>query len=285
VCFGELHSLRGSAGDFEVAVDSFQSSMSDFLGAGYYENAITSARRLAAHWIERFLRDGALSDVREAEQVLQHATEWIELIWNQVDSLQWRFTVSDRFSNVYAEISWCRAMLGDAPDAIAFALARSKGREFLTHSAELRRSMQIDGGLGDFIDQLRVESRQAERTRWEAARKTRLDIDVNEATQRSRQQLRDIELRCRLLFPPPSPESDQPPLSAVGAFLEMHPKSLILDITICRWGTVVLLAGGRETGVFARNAILVLPLRESAARAWVHDWSLTYFDYLGVCRA
>lgn len=280
VCLGELHSLRASAGDFEIAVDSFQSAMSDFLEAGHYQNAITAARRLAALWIERFLPDGGLSDVREAEQVLQQATEWVERIWSQVDSVQWRFTVSDRFSSVYAEIAWCRATLGDPPDAIAFALARAKGREFLTHSAELGRSMRTEGGLGVFLDELRVESRRAEHTRWQAARTARLDVDVSEATQRSRQQLRDIELRRRLSFPPPAPEGDQPPLRNVEAFLDLHPKAVILDLTICRWGTVVLLAGGRETGVFAGSVVRVLPLPESAAGLWVEDWSSAYGEYL-----
>jgi hypothetical protein len=90
---------------------------------------------------------------------------------------------------------------------------------------------------------------------------------VNEAVQTSRQQLRDIELRRRLLFPPPSDEVDQPPLGSVEAFLGTHPNSLIFDLTVSRWGTVILLAGGRETGPFAGYSIQVLPVPLAAARA------------------
>ena len=279
---GELHSLRSSAEDSQVTLDSYKAAMADFLGAKHYEHAITTAQRLAALWIGRFRKDKDPSNVREAEQVLKQATKWIEVIWAQVDSVQWRFAVSNRFSNVYAEIAWCQATLGDAPQLVAFALARSKGREFLTHSAESRRIMQMEGGLGEFMDQLRVESREAERIRWEAANKARQDADVNEAVQMSRQQLRDIELRRRVLFPPPSDEGDHPSLSSVDEYLETHPRSLLLDITISRWGTVTLIAGGRETGASAGHSIRVLPLQSTTARTWVDEWSSSYFDYLRV---
>lgn len=280
LCVGELHSLRALADDFQAALDSYKAAMADFFDAKRYDHAISMSQRLAGLWIQRFLHEGGPSNVREAEQILQQAIGWIEIVWAQVDSVQWRFEVSDRFSNVYAEIAWCQATLGKAPEVIAFALARSKGREFMSHSAESRRSLQIEGGLGEFIDQLRVESREAERSRWEAAKKSRLDVDVNETVQASQQQLRDIELRRRLLFPPPSDESNQPPLSSVEAFLETHPKSLILDLTVSRWGTVILVAGGRETGPFAGYSIQVLPVPSTAVRIWVDQWSSAYFEYL-----
>jgi hypothetical protein len=280
LCVGELHSLRALAEDFQVAPDSYKTAVADFFEAKRYEHAIATAQRLAGLWTQRFMQEVDLSNVREAERVLLQAIVWIEMIWVQVDSIQWRFEASDRFSNVYAEVAWCQATLGEAPEVIAFALARSKGREFLSHSAESRRSLQIEGGLGEFMDQLRVESRGAERVRWEATKKSRLDVDVNEAVQISRQQLRDIELRRRLLFPPPSDESEQPPLGSVEAFLETHPKSLILDLTISRWGTVVLIAGGAETGVFAGRSIQALPIPSTVARVWVDEWSSAYFGYL-----
>lgn len=80
--------------------------------------------------------------------------------------------------------------------------------------------------------------------------------------------------------PPPSDESGQPPLGSVEAFLETHPKSLILDFTVSRWGTIVLRAGGRETGRFAGHSIQVLPVPSTAARGWVEQWSSAYFGYL-----
>jgi len=280
LCVGELHSLRALAGDFQTAFDSYKAALAYFLEAKRYDNAISMSQRLAGLWIQRFMNDGDPSSVVEAEQILQQAIGWIEIVWAQVDSVQWRFEVSDRYSNVYAEIAWCQATLGQAPDVIAFALARSKGREFISHSAESRRGLQIEGGLGEFMDQLRVESREAERSRWEAAKRSRVDVDVNEAVQTSRQQLRDIELRRRLLFPPPSGEADQPVLSSVEAFLASHPKSLIVDLTISRWGTVILLCGGRETGSFAGYSIQVLPVSSTVASVWVAKWSSAYLDYL-----
>ena len=224
LCVGELHSLRAIAGDFQTALDSYRAARTDFVGAKRYDNAILVSQRIAGLWMERFTHDGDPSCVVEAEKVLQQGIKWVELIWAQVDSIQWRFEVSDRYSDVYAEIAWCQATLEKASDVIAFALARSKGREFMSHSAESSRSLKTEGGLGEFMDQLRVESREAERSRWEAAKRSRLDVDVNEAVQTSRKQLRDIEVRRRLLFPPFSDEVDQSPLGSVEAFLETHPQ-------------------------------------------------------------
>jgi hypothetical protein len=280
LCIGELHSLRALPDDFQAALDSYKAAMADFLEAKRYDHAIFMSQRLAGLWIQRFMHEGEPSNVLKAEQILQQSIGWIEIVWARVDSVQWRFEVSDRFSSVYAEIAWCQATLGKATEVIAFALARSKGREFVSHSAESRRSLQIEGGLGEFMDQLRVESREAERSRWMAAKKSRLDVDVNETVQASQQQLRDIELRRRLLFPPPSDESNQPPLSSVEAFLQTHPKSLILDLTVSRWGTVSLVAGGTETGPFAGYSIQVLPVPSTTARVWVDHWSSAYFEYL-----
>jgi HEPN domain-containing protein len=276
----ELHSLRANVGDFQIALDSYRAAMADFLEAKRYDNAIVMAQRIADLLVQRFLREGDLSSLREAERTLLRAIEWIEIIWARVNSVQWRFEVSNRYSNVYAELAWCQATLGAAPEIVAFALARSKGREFISHSAESRRSLQLEGGLGEFMDQLRVESREAERARWEAARKSRFDVDVNVAVQASRQSLRDIELRRGLLFPPPTEDVDQPPLDSVDAFLAIQPASLILDLTVSRWGTIALRVGGRDTGTLAGYSMQVLPIASTTARAWVEQWSSAYFEYL-----
>ena len=93
-----------------------------------------------------------LDRVREAKKSLSDATAWIEQIWNQLDSIDWRFAVSDRFSNVYADIAWCQAILKESTDEIAFAVARAKGRESLAHSRELRRSTLNASSINSIVD-------------------------------------------------------------------------------------------------------------------------------------
>jgi len=96
----------------------------------------------------------------------------------------------------------------------------------------------------------------------------------------TQQELEAIDLRRRLLFPPPSSGSEQPPIEVVQAFLEVHPSAVIFDITVSRWGTVIFLAGGRGAGEFAGLKIEILPLKGSAVRRWVSQWSLAYIGYL-----
>jgi hypothetical protein len=279
-CLGELHALRGAAGDFEAAIKHFEIARAKFLESGNYENAITAARRLSALHVQQFERDGKPDSVREAKKSLSNATEWIEQIWSQIDSVDWRYAVSDRFSSVYADIAWCQAILKEPADDIATAVARAKGREFLAHFQELRRSAQVGEDLGEYVDQLRVESRVAERARWRASREVKPDLSVNLQMHATQQQLEEIDLRRRLLFPPPSPQNEQAPMDVVQAFLEVHPFAVIFDITVSRWGTVVFLAGGRGAGEFAGFKIEILPLKGTEVRRWVRQWSSAYIDYL-----
>lgn len=197
-----------------------------------------------------------------------------------MDSVDWRYAVSDRFSSVYADIAWCQAVLNEPIAEVAFSVVRAKGREFLTHSHELRRSTQVGEHLREYVDQLRVESRLAERERWRASRKAKPDLSVDEQMRSSQQQLEAIDLRRRLLFPPASSPNEQPPINVVQAFLEAHSSAVIFDITVSRWGTVIFLAGGEGTGELAGLKINLLPIRGNEVRTWVSQWSKDYIDFL-----
>jgi hypothetical protein len=278
-CLGELHALRGAEGDFEVAIKHFEIARAKFLESGNYENAITTARRLSALQIQQFESDGKLHRVHDAKKSLSDATAWIEQIWSQVDSVDWRYAVSDRFSSVYADIAWCQAILKEPTIDVVFAVARAKGREFLAHSQELRHSAQVGEDLTDYVDQLRVESRVAERAQWRASREARPDLSVDVQMRETHQQLEAIDLRRRLLFPPPSSLNEEPPIEVVQAFLDIHPSVVIFDITVSRWGTVIFLAGGRGTAEFSGFKIDILPLKGNEVRRWARQWSSAYIDY------
>jgi hypothetical protein len=279
VCLGELRSLRNEAGDFESAIELFRLAQNRFLDAGNHGNAIAVARRLAALEIEQYERDHAIDRVAEARKYLVTATEWVEQLWNQVDSIEWRYMISDQFSNLYAEIAWCQAILREQPEEIAPSVARAKGREFATHARELERSSQVSEHLGEYLDQLRVESMLAESVRWRAAAAARPDASLNEDMQQAQRRLHDVELKRRILFPPPSLDEARAPLDIVRAFLDHHPAALIWDITVSRWGTVVLLMGGRDSGRFAGVGIRVLPLRGATVLEWVRVWSQAYTSF------
>ena len=276
---GELHVLREADGDLEVAAEHFKAAEAKFVESGNHVNAIATARRLAALHVEQFETDGNIDRVRDAKNTLWATTEWIEQIWNSVDLVEWRHAVSDQFSSVYADIAWCQAVLNEPIAEIVFSAARAKGREFLSHIHEVQRSARVGEHLAEYVDQLRVESRIAERERWRASMKAKPDLSVDEHIRASEQQLEAIELRRRLVPPAFSP-NEQPPVDVVQAFLEAHPAAVVFDVTVSRWGTVIFLAGGKETGGFAGLKIQVLPLKGSKVRSWVWQWSSAYDAYL-----
>lgn len=279
-CLGALHALRSAEGDFEVAIEYFKGAEAKFLESGKHDNAIATARRLAALHIAQFETGGNTDRVRDAKNALWATIEWIEQIWSSVDSVDWRYAVSDRFSSVYADIAWCQAVLNEPIDEVAFTVVRAKGREFLAHADEVRHSTRAGELLSEYVDQLRVESRIAERERWRASRKVKPDLSLDEQIRASEQQLEAIELRRRLLIPPASSPNEQRPIDIVQAFLDAHPAAVIFDVTVSRWGTVILLAGGRGTGRFAGLKIKVLPLKGNQVRSWVWQWSSAYITYL-----
>lgn len=279
ICLGELRSLRGEAGDFESACEFFRLAQDRFLEAGNDGNAIAVARRLASLVIEQYERDHAIERVTEAKKYLVAATEWVEQLWNQVDSVEWRYMISDQFSNIYAEIAWCQALLSEPPEEIAPSVARAKGREFVTHTRELERNSRVSEHLGEYLDQLRVDSRLAESARWRAAAKARPDASLNEDMRQAQRRLQDIDLKRRILVPPSSRDEATVPLDTVRAFLDHHPAALIWDITVSRWGTVVLLMGGRDAGHFAGIEVRVLPLKGATVLEWVREWSQAYTSF------
>jgi CHAT domain-containing protein len=279
VCLRELRSLRGEAGDFESAGKLFRLAQSRFLEAGNHGNAIAVARRLASLVIEQYERDQVIERVTEAKKYLVAATEWVEQLWNQVDSIEWRYMISDQFSNIYAEIAWCQAVLREKPEEIAPSVARAKGREFATHTRELERSSQVSEHLGEYLDQLRVESRLAESARWRAAAEARPDTSLNEDMRQAQRRLQDVDLKRRILIPPSSRDEATAPLDAVRAFLDHHPAALIWDITVSRWGTVVLLMGGRDAENFAGVKVHVLPLKGATVLRWIRDWSQAHTSF------
>jgi hypothetical protein len=183
-----------------VAIKHFEIARAKFVESGNYENAIATARRFAALQIHQFEKDRKPERIREAKKSLSDATAWIEQIWNQVDSVDWRYDVSDRFSSVYADIAWCQAILKESMKDIASTVARAKGREFLAHFQELRRSAQVGENPGEYVDQLRVESRIAERARWRASRQAEPDLSLDEEMRATQQELEAIDLRRRLRF-------------------------------------------------------------------------------------
>ncbi len=277
---GELQLLRGQAGDYEEAFNSFSEAQAKFLESGNRVNAIAAARRSAAVRIQQFRLGEPIDRLEQAKQVLLRSTQWIDELWQQFESVEWRYMISDRFANVYAEIAWCQAILGAPPEDIAFTIARAKGRELSTHIREVQRSSQVGEALGQYLDQLRVESRIAEMARWRAQRQARPDIDLDDAMQAAQRTLDDIAFRRRVLFPRPSHDQGPASMALIDGFVKAHPTAIVCDITTCRWGTVVLLVGGNDAGGLSGVTVRVFPLEMATVLKWVQDWSTSYLGYI-----
>ena len=280
-CLAELRLLRKNVGDDEAAIEYLSLARDKFFAAGSIENAITAAQRIAAVQMQIFYKTTSLDAVRAAKDVLLTATKWVDKLWEQIDSVGWHYLISDRYSDVYADIAWCQSVLGDPLEEMVFMAARAKGREFLAHSRELQFGAEASEKLGEYADQLRVDSRLAESKRWQASRKAKPDIALDEVMRDSREEMRRAELRRRLLFPRPAEAESVSALAAVEAFLLTHPKSIILDITLSRWGTVALLFGGKDASGIEDHQVITLPLKVSDMMRPVWDWLSNYRKYLG----
>ncbi|HLV89421.1 MAG TPA: CHAT domain-containing protein [Candidatus Sulfotelmatobacter sp.] len=279
-CLGELQFLGSKKKDYESAVDSFGRSQGMFLQVGNLIGAIATSRRGAAAWVEQFRQHGSIDSVRQAKDLLARATQWVDKLWEQIDSVEWRYTVSDRFSNVYAEMAWCQAVLEDTTDAIAFSVVRAKGRELTAHIREVQSASQVGEGLSDYLDQLRMESRLAETTRWRIQRQAQPDKSIDDTVQLAQKAVHELGVRRRLLDPRLSHGEGSPASAIPETFLKSNPAALICDITTCRWGSVVMLFGGSETGKLAAVSIRVLELETTTVQKWVRAWSAAYVTYL-----
>lgn len=280
-CLAELRLLRGRANDKEAAIDYLSRSRDKFFATGSTENAISAARRISTVQIRIFNETHALDAVRAAKDVLLTAAGWVDDLWAQIDSVDWHYLISDRYSEIYADIAWCQATLQEPLRDLVAMVARSKGREFVAHAQELQLGTDSSEKLSEYADHLRVNSRLAERKRWQASRKAKPDIALDEVMRTSREEMRHVELARRLLFPRPLVENDVDILDTVEDFLQMHPKTIILDITLSRWGTVGVLFGGKETPWAEGLKVVTLPLKTSSMMRPVHDWLSSYFSYLG----
>ena len=178
-CLAELRLLREHVGDEEAAIYYLTLARDKFFAAGSVENAITAARRIAAVHMQVFHKANSLDGARAAKDVLLTAAKWVDELWEQIDSVDWHYLISDRYSDVYADIAWCQSVLGDPLEEMVFMAARAKGREFLAHS-RLQFGAKASEKLGEYADQLRVDSRLAERKRWQASRKAKPDIALDQ---------------------------------------------------------------------------------------------------------
>ena len=209
------------------------------------------------------------------------AARWVDDLWTQIDSVDWHYLISDRYSEIYADIAWCQATLQEPLRDLVSMVARSKGREFVAHAQELQLGTDSSEKLSEYADQLRVDSRLAERKRWQASRKAKPDIALDEVMRTSTEEMRHVEFARRLLFPRPLVENDVDILDTVEDFLRTHPKTIILDITLSRWGTVAVVFGGRETPWAEGLKVVTLALKTSSIMRPVHEWLSSYFSYLG----
>jgi CHAT domain-containing protein len=279
-CLAELHLLRGRADDEEAAIDYLLRSRDKFFANGSTENAISAAKRISTVHMKIFNTTHSLDAVRVAKDVLLTAARWVDDLWTQIDSVDWHYLISDRYSEIYADIAWCQATLQEPLRDLVSMVARSKGREFVAHAQELQLGTDSSEKLSEYADQLRVDSRLAERKRWQASRKAKPDIALDEVMRTSTEEMRHVEFARRLLFPRPLVENDVDILDTVEDFLRTHPKTIILDITLSRWGTVAVVFGGRETPWAEGSKVVTLALKTSSIMRPVHEWLSSYFSYL-----
>lgn len=279
-CLAELLLLRNNADDHNEAANYLLQSRDTFYAMGATENAISASQRIASIQMRLYRETSALDAIISAKEALSMAAGWVDELWTQFDSVDWHYLISERYSEIYADIAWCQATLGDPIRDLLSTVARSKGREFVAHAHELQLGSQSGETLREYADQLRVNSRLAERRRWQASREAKPDVPLDEVMRTSREEMRSIELARRVIFPRPRVENEASVLDTVIAFTDTHPKTIVLDLTLSRWGTVALLFGGKDTAWAESPQVLTLPLSISTMLEPVRGWLSSYFSYL-----
>jgi hypothetical protein len=279
-CLSELLLLRNGEGDATEAVECLVSARDRFYAVGATESAISASQRVASVQMKSFEKTQSLDDLRAAKQALALAASWVDELWELINSVDWRHQISDRYSDIYADIAWCQASLQEPFEELVSTVARSKGREFVAHAREMRSADDAGETLRDYADQLRVDSRMAERRRRQASRSALSEVPLDEVMRVAREEMRSIELARRLIFPRPQPENEASTIKRIEAFLETRPKTVIFDITLSRWGTVALVFGGSETPWAETPETQVLPLRFGTMYSPMRAWLLSYSEYL-----
>ncbi len=254
---------RQSGQDLDRAVASFREAYERYKTVGSLEHATSVAREAADCYVARFQCTGERESLNGAKTLLFEASHLVETLWKRLDSVEWRQEISASFAEVYGELAWCEAMLGASPYEVLLSATRAKGREILEQvSGLVRQKKGIGPELGEYLDILRIQERLAEIGRWAVQRQVEGEgsilTDLESADRVAREAGRERELFEGVARTQDLTVKDL--AEQVELFLRSHPHAAICDLTVCRWGTVIVYHTGPSSPSTSQPQVFTVSL-------------------------
>jgi hypothetical protein len=282
---GNLLRMRGrttsSVADLERAAAEFLAAAELDRNSGSRDGAAHSSRSAANALIHVFKLTNSSAALERAERVLSDAAQDVDELWALEDGLDWRARVSVSFGPIYSELAWAQAVLGRPRPQVYRAACLAKNRGLLAE-ATLVASTHSLPAHADALDQLRREVRRAESELWAAAHNAAPSPHtIIEALDRFEASKSRAALRRSLAGWQPLTLDADSAASHVLQFSRSHPDHLVLDLTVTRYGTVLLAFGKGEV-----DDIHVTPLTTSDVQDRLlgtegdPGWFPTYRAYL-----
>jgi tetratricopeptide (TPR) repeat protein len=258
-----------SEADLVLATECFIEAANLYEAIGSVHQAIGAKLAAVGCCVRKYALDGMHAPLQAAKTLLLESAQLGETLWKKLNSVEWHHEISALLADIYGELTWCEAALGGKPYDVVYTATRAKGREILEHISALgRRRTATTPQLRDYLDGLRMYERMAEIGRWAAQRQVQTGSSILSSLEGADRVIHDVR-KNRELFATGANTREQEMncdqvKEQIESYLQAHPASMILDITVCRWGTVVFTSAGKEVQPHGGPKTYLTPLTSSS---------------------
>ncbi len=265
--------LENSAREFLIAADLDRAS-------GSRNSSAYSSRTAADAFVQLWNLTHTVTDLERAEASLCASADDVHYLWSLDEGLDWRARLSVTFGAVFAELAWVRTTLNRSREQIYEAATLSKNRQLLAEAAGPPRN-KASAESATALERIRQDVLEAEYEVWSAARDSATNArSVIDALTRYESERSRLRVRRALFGWQPLLRDASGAYRHVVRFAECNPGHTVIDITVSRYGTVVLTysAGGVDE-------VNLLPLTTDVVEehligsAGTRGWLRTYYSY------
>ena len=201
------------------------------------------------------------------EQLLDEAQEHAEKLWRAQPTIEWRLSQA-YVTVVSGELAWVKSARGAPVEELIRVACLAKDREFLEHTKLLAAQTVVDAA-----DEASTRARRLEMSRWQAQN----DAAPTESVLQTHNEVRDAIAEARVteaLLVGRYDEVDGEAVRArIAGFFAVQPNAVVLDLTVSRWGTVVIALSARTQRVI-RVPLTTVELDAFLSQA--NGWATVY---------
>jgi len=254
--------------------------------------AIRAYRSLADSYVSSFLSTHDRSEAERGEMVLSRAASIVETIWSRLREIDAQHAFSLDYAWTYNELAWIKAQLGRPPEEIWWSISKGKSRQLREHLGVLLQTRDaIPHHLSERFHILWHKLRVLQTVKWkDAVSGVNTDrVVFREPSLRSAlaDAIRDFEEVKSHLSPYYETEFDNPATLRSEAVdrLPVIVNAVVLDIAVCRWGTITVALSVVDGTVSWPPGVSTSPLTldDLSVLLWGRGdgigWYETYFLY------